>query len=118
MHLMAKEPQEHRDPDDFRDLGPNAPTAQRMRRLRELMVSRGVVKNQAGFARFIGTLPSQLNMIEKGMPISKSVAFSIVKKIPGVTLEWLWFGESRGLTVEMCAQLESDTPLRGNSTTS
>jgi hypothetical protein len=34
------------------------------------------------------------------------MAFLIVNKFPGVTLEWLWWGERNGLTVQMAEKLD------------
>jgi hypothetical protein len=40
------------------------------------------------------------------MPLSKEVAILIVKKFPDITLDWLYLGNPRGLTVKRQQELD------------
>jgi transcriptional regulator with XRE-family HTH domain len=65
---------------------------------------------QSRFADFLGVRGGMLNQVELGhLSLSKAAAFRIVEKFPGVTLEWLWWGDRKGLTVEMAQKLEEAT---------
>ena len=46
-----------------------------------------------------------MNNIECGAPLSKEMALRIVRKFPGVTLDWLFLGRTEGLTAEMARAL-------------
>jgi hypothetical protein len=39
-------------------------------------------------------------------PLSKDVALTIVRKIPDITLDWLFLGNTSGLTVKRLPELE------------
>jgi DNA-binding XRE family transcriptional regulator len=69
------------------------------RRLKLARIAAGF-KNQRKFAAFIGVEPARYNNQERGrVDLSKEVAFKIVKKIPGCSLDWLWLGDYRGLSI-------------------
>ena len=53
--------------------------------------------NQTLFAKQIGVAPNRWNNIERGSPLSKDVAFRLVKAVPGLTLDWLYLGNENGL---------------------
>jgi hypothetical protein len=40
-----------------------------------------------------------------GHPLSKNVAFLLVAKCPGMTLDWLFLGRTGGLTLDMFKRL-------------
>jgi hypothetical protein len=51
-------------------------------------------------------VPNQYNLQERGQrDLSKDVAFKIVEKFPGCSLDWLWLGDDRGLTVGFAQRL-------------
>ena len=74
--------------------------ADRVVRLREALDYKGR-GGQLAFALKLDIFNSSLNMIEKGTPMSKDIAFRLVKLVPGLTLDWLYFGKPDGLTLEI-----------------
>ena len=70
--------------------------SKRARRLREAMGfnERGA---QLAFANFLGVDRGRWNNVECGAPLSKEMALRIVRKFPGVTLDWLFLGRTEGL---------------------
>ena len=60
---------------------------------------------QQAFANFLGVDRGRWNNVECGAPLSKDMALRIVRKFPGVTLDWLFLGRPEGLTVEMARML-------------
>ena len=71
-------------------------SADRMRRLREVFaVSQGQFAKRFGFSR------NQWNNFESGMPVGHQAGVRLVKAIPGLTLDWIYFGNPAGLTVQM-----------------
>ena len=61
--------------------------------------------DQQKFAELLGVDRGRWNNIECGAPLSKEMALRIVRKFPGVTLDWLFLGRPEGLTVEMAHAL-------------
>ncbi len=55
-------------------------------------------ENQTSFAARIGIEVKRWNNFERGSPLSKEIAFLLVQKIPGLTLDWLFLGREDGLT--------------------
>jgi plasmid maintenance system antidote protein VapI len=78
--------------------------SKRARLLREAMGFNGRGGQQA-FANFLGVERGRWNNVECGAPLSKDMALRIVRKFPGVTLDWLFLGRPEGLTVEMAQML-------------
>jgi transcriptional regulator with XRE-family HTH domain len=85
--------------------------SKRARRLREAMGFNGRGSQQK-FAEFLGVERSTWNNVECGAPLGKEMALRIVRKFPGVTLDWLFLGRPEGLTVEMARMLSG--PSKGN----
>ncbi len=54
--------------------------------------------NQTTFAAQMGIEVKRWNNFERGSPLSKEIAFLLVQKIPGLTLDWLFLGREDGLT--------------------
>jgi len=90
---------------------PGSDESKRARRLREAMGFNGRGGQQA-FANFLGVDRGRWNNVECGAPLSKEMALRIVRKFPGVTLDWLFLGRTEGLTAEMARALSE--PLKGN----
>jgi hypothetical protein len=67
---------------------------------------------QQAFANFLGVERGRWNNVECGAPLGKEMAVRIVRKFPGVTLDWLILGRPEGLTVEMAHALSE--PSEGN----
>jgi hypothetical protein len=69
--------------------------------------------NQTIFAKKIDIDVKRWNNFERGLPLSKEVAFRLVERIPGLTLDWLWLGIESGLPL----QLQRELAEAGNGTT-
>ena len=72
-----------------------------------LMLLRQVVSgsNQTAFAIRMGIEVKRWNNFERGLPLSKEIAFLLVKKVPGLTLDWLWLGNEGGLPLKLQREL-------------
>ena len=76
------------------------------RRIRAIRLMLGL--RPSDFAEFLGISKSALSNVERGgYPLSRDMAFQLVSKIDDLTLDYLYFGSYRGLTVEMAARLKS-----------
>ena len=53
------------------------------------------------FADFLGISKTRWNNFECGFPLSKDAAFLLVQKVPGLTLDWLYFGKTAGLSMQL-----------------
>ena len=90
---------------------PGSDESKRAHRLREAMGFNGR-GGQLAFAEFLGIERGRWNNVECGAPLSKEMALRIVRKFPGVTLDWLFLGRTEGLTAEMALALSE--PSKGN----
>jgi transcriptional regulator with XRE-family HTH domain len=90
---------------------PGSDESKRARRLREAMGFNGR-GGQRAFAEFLGIERGRWNNVECGASLGKEMAVRIVRKFPGVTLDWLILGSPEGLTVEMARALSE--PSKGN----
>ena len=79
----------------------NELVGQRLRRLRE---AQGY-DSQGAFAALLGVSAPRWNQVENGMPMSRDIAFRLVKAVPGLTLDWLYFGKPDGLPLELARRL-------------
>ena len=59
----------------------------------------------AAFAAFLGISVQRWNNVEIGHPLGKDLAFTLVKKIPGLSLDWLFYGNPAALPVELAKRL-------------
>ena len=65
-------------------------------------------RNPSLFAEHAGLSYNQWNNVHKqGYPLSKEIAFKLVRAFPGLTTDWLWFGHRQGLSHEMDQRLEA-----------
>jgi hypothetical protein len=94
-------------------LGEQAPTALRMRQIQLLLGH----ETDTAFARDLGISLSRLNNLFHGAPIGKDLAFRLVGRVPGLTLDWIWFGKTDGLSVHLARSLESPTARPGKPRT-
>lgn len=94
-------------------LGPDAPHAQRLRTLRAVLE----FETAAAFAGFLAISAPRLSNVENGSPLGKDIAFRIAQRVPGMTLDWLWFGKTEGLSFQLAQKLESPpvTARRGGT---
>ena len=94
-------------------LGETAPTVQRLRQLQALLEH----ETETAFARDLGISLSRLNNLFHGAPIGKDLAFRLVNRVPGLTLDWIWFGKADGLPVQLARSLEGPTIKPGKPRT-
>lgn len=59
----------------------------------------------AAFARFLDIPLTTYNSFENGAPLSRQAAFRIAQRIPGITLDWLYFGKPDGLPLDVARRL-------------
>jgi transcriptional regulator with XRE-family HTH domain len=75
-------------------------------------------ETQAAFARELGITPARLGNIYNGAELSKEVAFRLRERVPGLTLDWLWFGYWAGTPVELARNLrqllDGTQPMSGS----
>jgi hypothetical protein len=83
--------------------GSDSPVARRVRLLRQSFTGDNASKFAKDFAQ---CSPARWSNFECGYPLSKNIAFTLVKKIPGLSLDWLWHGERRGLTFDVLTRLD------------
>ncbi len=88
----------------------NEAVAARLRLLRQVVSG----ESQTAFAARLGVETKRWNNFERSSPLSKEVAFLIVRKFPNVTLDWLWLGRPDGMPVRFQRELEE----AGKATTS
>lgn len=82
-------------------VGRDADTARRLRHLRETLG----YNTAKSFAEFLGLGNQRWNNVENGAPLSKEIGFKLVQKVPGLTLDWLYFGKPDGLPLELARSL-------------
>ena len=70
--------------------------------------------NQTRFAGILGIEPKRWNNLERGHPLSKEVAFLIIRRWPDISLDWLFRGKDDHLTVKRQRELAD----AGNAMTS
>jgi hypothetical protein len=88
----------------------NEATTWRLKCLRYAMAK----DNQSAFAAMLGIEPKRWNNMERGHPLSKEVAFLIIRRWPDITLDWLFRGIDDHLTVRRQRELAD----AGNAMTS
>jgi transcriptional regulator with XRE-family HTH domain len=74
--------------------------SERLLRLRTAMAG-----SQVEFCSRFGFKVPQWSNYENGRPIGKAAALKLVTKIHGLTLDWIYLGNSSGLTMEMAKRL-------------
>jgi hypothetical protein len=90
------------------------PVAQRLEQLRLALG----YQTAAAFAGYLDISAQRWNNVEGGFPLSKDVAFKLVQKVPGLTLDWLYFGRADGLPVALARRLGELGPTGRKSSTS
>jgi transcriptional regulator with XRE-family HTH domain len=91
------------------------------RRLRHLRKSLGYEYANT-FARSLGIQDNRWTNLENGFPLSKEIAFLLVRKVSGLSLDWLYYGRTDGLSERLGQRLgefpvEVPTPSRRNDNT-
>jgi hypothetical protein len=83
--------------------GKHDPVAQRLRLLRKAVFG----ENSTAFAARLGISMQRMNNFENGYPLSLEVAARIRAAVPGMTLDWLFFGDERALPLDLVQRLRS-----------
>lgn len=83
-------------------------------RLKRLELACGY-ETAAGFAAFIGIEPRRWYNFQNGSPLSRDVAFQLVQRVPGLSLDWLYFDKADGLPLELARRLGVFDPPPGKS---
>jgi transcriptional regulator with XRE-family HTH domain len=83
--------------------GKNSATARRLRQLRK---AEGYTLASA-FAAHLGITAPRLSNFEAGLPLSIDAAKKIVAKVPGMSLDWLYFGKEDALPLALRQRLAS-----------
>jgi transcriptional regulator with XRE-family HTH domain len=67
---------------------------------RRLRILRQIIsgENQQDFADRLGIGMMRWNNYERGYPVPREVAFILMKKFPGISVEWIWFGMTGNLS--------------------
>lgn len=75
-----------------------------MRRLRVAVAggSHGAITR---FATELGIGVSRWHNVEHGAPVSYALADMLVKRFPGLTLDWIYYGRRAGMSVDMASLL-------------
>ncbi|WP_316158745.1 MULTISPECIES: helix-turn-helix transcriptional regulator [unclassified Bradyrhizobium] len=79
---------------------------ERLRRVQALLK----LDTQKAFTDRLGISPQRWANFVGGMPLSIDVAQKLVRIIPGLTLDWLYNGERRGLSVDLDRALNEPKP--------
>lgn len=82
--------------------GKSLPTAKRIRQLREAEA----YPTATAFAVKLGITISRLSNLENGYPLSIDVADRLVKTVPGLSLDWLYYGKEDGLSLSLRKRLQ------------
>ena len=64
------------------------------------------IETQAAFAARYNLTSAQWSNIERGFPLTHTLAIKIVLKTPGLSLDWIYLGRSEGLSVRLSQQIE------------
>jgi hypothetical protein len=83
--------------------GKNHPTAQRLRLLRDAIFN----ENSSAFARRLGISVQRMGNFENGYQLSLEVADRIRAAVPGMSLDWLYYGDERALPMVLVQRLRS-----------
>jgi hypothetical protein len=71
--------------------------------------------NQRQFAAWLGVGYQRWNNVENGGALGRDLAAILVKRIPGLTLDWLYLGRISGLHFELAQRL-SEAEGKGTRT--
>ena len=85
---------------------PDSPEA-RAYRLACLQEAKMPGQTQTAFARAMGLDVKRWNNYLRGFPLPQEAANLLIKKIPGVTYNWLWHGILDGVPMVLQAELEA-----------
>lgn len=81
-----------------------APGDQQAERLIRLRIALGY-PTANGFAAFLQVSQQRWANYENGFPLSREMIFLLVRSIPGLTSDWLYFGKPAGLPLDLALLL-------------
>ena len=81
-----------------------------MRRLRQYYGP-----TQVAFCRRYGFNVSRWANFEAGKPVGQAAALQLIRLIPDLSLDWIYFGSISGLSVEMARKLGELPPDNGGN---
>jgi hypothetical protein len=84
---------------------------QRGKRLERLRLFHGY-DTQNAFAAWLGVSPTRWNNYERGMPLTRAIEDLLVKRTPGLSVDWLRNANRNGLSVELDRRLHQPQPAR------
>lgn len=84
------------------------------RRMKALRISQGY-STQYGWASWLGMGQTRWANFERGFPVSQGACDILIRKIPGLTRDWIRDGQESGLPLQLArtlrdAQAELDAP--------
>lgn len=90
---------EYRRVDDIDDMA----VAERVQRVKEYL---GCVTDQA-FADELGggVSANRINNVLRGHPLGRELAARLVRRVPGLSVDWLWFGNAAGMPIGLLKAL-------------
>jgi hypothetical protein len=56
-------------------------------------------------ARLLGVSIQRWSNVTRGLPLGMDLTRRLVTRFPGLTTDWLWFGRTDGMSVEMAKAL-------------
>jgi hypothetical protein len=84
--------------------------------LRQLRLALGF-ETQSAMAAHLGMEAPRWNNLERGYPLGMSAALLIVRKVPGLTIDWLVIGREAGLSVDLHQRLSAAAAENGEGPT-
>lgn len=73
----------------------------RVKRLRKALD----IGSQQAMADYLGVSVNRWNNVERGLSLGLDLATRMCMKIPGLTLDWLYFGKPEGLSQGLAQRL-------------
>ena len=91
-------------------VGPDKMALERAGRLRAIRERIHKIPSQRAFAAVLGVSQARYNNWERGWPIPEDKVKQIKDLTPGLTGDWLLWGDQEGLTVEIARLLAQPRP--------
>lgn len=63
--------------------------------------------NQVEFAKKVGIPFKRWHHYESGYPIPRDTAFILRREIPGISTDWIWFGDDHGVEPGLLQQIRA-----------
>lgn len=95
---MAKKSTRTTKPEPFEEVPGQSDRLKRLRKAYDFDTS-------TAFAAHLGISVQRWNAFENGAPLSREVAFKLVQKFSGLSLDWLYFGKTEALPLELARRL-------------